>query len=100
MARNLIDEMDRMVSDGSWELIFAPHYGRNVNEVAGEIAYKIVVGAYERRARGHRLTGEFIVYEQRSDDSNYYLTLGSHDEYDAIRDRVEAYKQYDRDQDW
>jgi hypothetical protein len=51
--------------------------------------------AYERRTRDHRVTGEFIVYERQEDGSNYYLTIGKHGEWDAIRARVDAYKKFD-----
>jgi hypothetical protein len=45
------------------------------------------------------MTGEFIVYERRTNGSNYYLTLGSHGEYPEIYARVEAYRKIDREQD-
>jgi len=96
IPQNLIDETERMVKDGRWEKMFAPHYGKDVDEFADQIAHEMVIGAYERRARDHRMTGEFIVYEPQSDGSNYYLTLGSHRDYDAIRTRVDTYKQFDQ----
>lgn len=84
-----------MVKDGRWEKMFAPHYGKYVHEFADQITHEMVIGAYERRARDRRITGEFIVYEPQPDGSNYYLTLGSHGEYDAIRARVDTYKEFD-----
>jgi hypothetical protein len=92
LPMNLRLETSRMAKDGSWEEIFAPHYGRYMHEVAGQIVHQMVHGAYSRRAADHRMTGEFIVFERREDGSNYYLTLGQHGEYDAIRARVEEYK--------
>jgi hypothetical protein len=52
------------------------------------------MGAYERRVRNKKITGEFIVYEQ-TDGSNYYLTLGKHGEWTEIRARVDKYKKFD-----
>lgn len=95
---NLKLETKRMVRDGSWEAIFAPHYGRYAHEVADRISYDMVMGAFSRRAEGHRMTGEFIVYERREDGSNYYLTLGTHGDYQAIRARVDEYKLIERRQ--
>lgn len=100
IPRNLIDEAERMVQDGRWEKMFAPHYGRYVSEVVNQTAHEMVFGAYERRAQDRRLTGEFIVYEKQQDGSHYYLTLGSHGEWDAIRARVDNYKKFDSDGDW
>ena len=61
-----------------------------------QIAHEAVDGAYQRRALDRRITGEFIVYEPQPDGSNYYLTLGTHGEYDAIRARVDEYKAIDQ----
>jgi hypothetical protein len=95
LPRNLIDETEQMVKDGRWEAMFAPHYGKYVHEFIDQISHEMVIRAYERRARGRRVTGEFIVYERRADGSNYYLTLGKHGEWDAIRARVDEYKKFD-----
>ena len=95
IPRNLTDEAEKMSKDGRWEAIFAPHYGKYLHEVMDQITHEIVDKAYERRARDHRVTGEFIVYERQEDGSNYYLTIGKHDEWDAIRARVDAYKKFD-----
>ena len=54
---------------------------------------------FARRAAERRMTGEFIVYERRTNGSNYYLTLGSHGEYPEIYARVEAYRKIDREHD-
>ncbi len=74
----------------------APFIGRYVDEVAGEIAHAMVIGAYERRARDHRMTGEWIIFERES-SGNYYLTLSTHEgETDEERrTRVEAYRTVD-----
>jgi hypothetical protein len=74
----------------------APFIGRYVDEVAGEIAHAMVIGAYERRACDHRMTGEWIIFERES-SGNYYLTLSTHEgETDEERKtRVEAYRTVD-----
>jgi hypothetical protein len=95
MPRNLTDEAEQMARDGRWEAMFAPHYGKYIHEFIDQISHEIVDRAYERRARDHRITGEFIVYERLPDGSNYYLTLGKHGEWDAIRARVDEYKKFD-----
>jgi hypothetical protein len=101
MLRNLMDETEQMEKDGRWEAMFAPHYGKYVHEIIDEVSYKAVVGAYERRARDRRITGEFIVYERQPDGSHYYLTLATHSELRApnrgssIRARVDEYKNID-----
>jgi hypothetical protein len=95
IPKNLMEETERMVKDGHWEKLFAPYNGKYVHEFAGQVAHQMVIGAYERRARNRRMTGEFIVYEPQPDGSNCYLTLGSHGEYDAIRARVNTYKEFD-----
>lgn len=95
ILRNLMNETEEMVKDGRWEEMFTPHYGKYVHEFIDQVSYQIVVGAYERRARDQRITGEFFVYERLPDGSNYYLTLGTHGEWDAIRHRVEPYKSFD-----
>lgn len=94
MVRNLIDETEKMQRDGRWEAMFAPHYGKYLHEFIGEISSKMTNGAYEKRAQDRRVTGEFIVYERQADGSNYYLTLGKHGEWDAIRARVDEYKKF------
>lgn len=94
MVRNLIDETEKMQRDGRWEAMFAPHYGKYLHEFMGEISYKMTNGAYEKRAQDRKITGEFIVYERQADGSNYYLTLGKHGEWDAIRVRVDEYKKF------
>ena len=66
------------------EPALAPHYGRRVEEAAGQIVHELVMKTFARRAAEQRMTGEFIVYERRTNGSNYYLTLGSHGEYPEI----------------
>lgn len=61
----------------------------SLDVVSGRLANEIVVGGFFRRAGAHKLTGEFIVYERRENGSNYYLTLGTHADYDEIRERVD-----------
>ncbi len=95
MPRNLLDETERMVKDGRWEKLFAPHCGKYMNEFMDPIDQELVHGSFARRSRDQRLTGEFIVYERQADGSNYYLTLGKHGEWDAIRVRVDEYKKFD-----
>lgn len=84
-----------MARDGRCEKIFAPHYGKYVDEVVGQLTHEIVTVAYERRAKDRRITGEFIVYEPQPDGSNYYLTLGAHGDWNGIRNRVDQYKKFD-----
>ncbi len=95
MPRNLIDETEQMYKDGRWEAIFAPHYGKYIYEFIDQVSHEMVIGAYQRRVRDRRITGAFIVYERQADGSNYYLTLGKHGEWDAIRARVDEYKKFD-----
>lgn len=100
IPRNLIDETERMVKDGRWEKMFAPHYGKYMHEFMDQVGHEMVFGALEQRMRDNRLAGEFIVYEPQADGSNYYLTLGVHGEWDAIRARVDTYKEFDADGGW
>ena len=100
LVRNLMNETDRMVKDGRWEKMFAPHYGKFVEEFIGEVSHQMIIGAYEARCRNQQMTGEFIVYEKRDDGSNYYLTLGVHGEWDAIRGRVDMYRGFDVEVAW
>ena len=100
IPRNLLEELKKMERNGSWEAMLNPHYMRPFHEVMPQIIHELVMGSYSRRAARHDMTGEFIVYEKRQDGSNYYLTLGSHGEYDAIRARVDEYKQFDLEHGW
>lgn len=95
MPRSLIDETEQMAKDGRWEAMFAPHYGKYVHEFIDQISHEAVIGAFQRRAQDRRITGEFIVYECQPDGSNYYLTLGRHGEWDAIRAGVDDFKAFD-----
>ena len=79
------------------EEVFAPFYGHFLADVAGQISHDLIMGTFSRRAGAHKMTGEVIVYEPQENGSNYYLTLGSHGEYDAIRTRVDAYRQIDEE---
>ena len=85
-----------MARPGVTEEALSPIIGRYVDEVAGEIAHAMVIGAYERRAHDHRMTGEWIIFE-REPSGNYYLTLSTHEgETDEERRvRVEAYRTVD-----
>lgn len=47
------------------------------------MAHEATVGAYEARLEEHYLTGDWIVYANH-EGRNYYLTLGKHDEGDAV----------------
>jgi hypothetical protein len=93
ILENLRVEMQRR---GVMENILLPHYGRYLDEVADQIAHAMTIGAYESRARDGRMTGDWIVYEPQVNGSNYYLTLGRHEESDEVlRARVEAYRGVD-----
>ena len=78
--------------------IIAPYVGRYVDEVVEEIAHKMVIGAYERRARRGGMTGEWLIFEPEK-TGNYYITLSSHngETDEARRERVEAYHAIDKD---
>lgn len=91
-VQNLMNEIRR---PGMIEAVLAPYAGQNMADVAAEISRKLVVDASDERKRQGRETGEFIVYEVCPDRSHYYLTLGSHGEWAAIRSRVDAYKLID-----
>jgi hypothetical protein len=93
---NLLLELQK---DGAVEDALAPYCGRRVEEAAGQIVHELVMKTFARRAAERRMTGDFIVYERRTNGSNYYLTLGSHGEYPEIYARVEAYRKIDREQD-
>lgn len=91
--RNLMLETTR---PGALRKILAPHFGRDISEVAGQLAHALTMEAYQHRASGSRMTGEWIVFE-REPGGHYYLTLGQHDEPDeGLRKRVEAYREADR----
>ena len=85
-----------MARPGAMQEALSPFMGRYVGEVAGEIAHATVISAYERRARDHRMTGEWIIFE-REPAGNYYLTLSTHEgETDeSRRARVEVYRTVD-----
>jgi len=93
LSKNITNEFKRK---GALQSAMAPHFGRYVHEVAGEVAHAMVVDTYERRAIDRRMTGEWIVFEQ-ANGVNYYLTLGSHNEDEDILRRVSAYRQVDRE---
>lgn len=95
MVRNMTLEVEKMMGDGRWEKIFSPHYGKYIHEIANEISHEMTIGAFQKRAHDHRVTGEFIVYEPQEDGSNYYITLGRHGEWDQIEKRVKEYKLFD-----
>jgi len=82
-----------MTRPGAIEEALAPFIGRYMDKVAGEIAHAMTIAAYEQRARDHRITGQWIIFEQEP-SGNYYLTLSTHDrETDEDRKaRVEAYR--------
>ena len=96
MSQNLLLELEK---DGAVEDALAPYCRRRVEEAAGQIVHELVMKTFARRAAERRMTGEFIVYERRTNGSNYYLTLGSHGEYPEIYARVEAYRKIDREHD-
>ncbi len=85
-----------MARPGVVEKALSPFIGRYVGEAAREIAHAMVIGACERRARDHRMTGEWIIFE-REPSGNYYLTLSMHEgETDEDRRaRVEVYRTVD-----
>ena len=100
IARNLMLEMNR---PGAMHAVLAPYFGRTMDEVSGQIAYAMTVGAYASRAGEHRMTGEWIVFEPQP-QGNYYVTLAQHPKPGddrqafnaALRARVETYREYDR----
>lgn len=95
MARNLLNEW---MKPGYVRDLVAPYFGRQMDEqVAGELAHKFVIDTFFRRSAAGRLTGQFIVYERLPDGANYYLTLGEHGDWEAIRARVDSYKRYDEE---
>ncbi|MBB2206489.1 hypothetical protein [Gluconacetobacter takamatsuzukensis] len=100
MMRNLIDETERMAKDGRWDAMFSPHIGKFLSEFMPQVSHEMVMGAFQTRACERRVTGEFLVYERRPDGSNYYLTLGMHGDWDAIRTRVDEYKEFDEGTPW
>ncbi|KQT28446.1 MULTISPECIES: hypothetical protein [unclassified Bradyrhizobium] len=73
---------------------FAVHAARTIGEAAihedkliGALIHEFVMGGYRERSEARRLTGQWIVYA-RQDDVNTYLTLGTHGDDAAIRQRV------------
>lgn len=58
-------------------------------EKKAEALSRAVVDGYRKRSKSQKLTGEWIVYA-RHQEANYYLTLGTHGEDEAIRNRVLA----------
>ena len=95
LVKNLMNELKSADGGKAFDAALASLAERDVEDMAGLIARQAVVGGFERRAGAHAMTGEFIVYERLVDGSNYYLTLGSHGEYEQIRNRVGAHRQFD-----
>jgi hypothetical protein len=95
LPRNLINEIEKMDKDGRWEALFKQHYRKYIHEFIDKIVRDVTITSYERRAQDRKITGEFIIYEPRADGSNYYLTLGKHGDWDAIRARIDKYKNFD-----
>jgi hypothetical protein len=60
-----------------------------IEKKVSRLADEFVIGAHRERSEAHKMTGEWIVYESQK-DRNYYLTLGTHGEDEAIRARVLA----------
>lgn len=87
-----------MMRSGAIEEVLAPFMGRYVDEVAGEIAHAMTIAAYEQRARDHRITGEWIIFEREA-SGNYYLTLSTHngESDENRRARVEVYRAVDQE---
>lgn len=50
---------------------------------ANRLAHELTIGAYETKAARKRVTGEWIVFATHY-ERNYYLTLASHKEPDAL----------------
>jgi hypothetical protein len=92
MMENIRLELTR---PGAMEAIFEPYLGKTVADVVNEFVHDMVVDSYSKRAQDKRITGEFIVFEKLPDGRNYYITLGSHGEYQDIASRVEIYRQMD-----
>lgn len=94
MATNILIEINK---PGALEAQLAKFMGRIVGDVIGEMVEEIVDGSLRRRKTGSGLTGEFIVFERDFLGENYYLTLGSHGEYEKIQNRIEFYRILDRE---
>jgi len=43
----------------------------------GRLAHAMTIGAYEERAKRHKLTGEWIIFSKHN-DKNYYLCISKH----------------------
>lgn len=92
MAENILIEINK---PGNLESKLARFMGMPVGDVLGELTQEIVDVSYRDRAKGGRLTGEFIVFERDQHGRNYYLTLGSHGKDCEIVDRIEFYRTLD-----
>jgi hypothetical protein len=94
MVHNLCQEMMR---DGTVERYLKPYEGQVLTkEVIQKMVHTLVHDNYLTRARGARLTGEWIVFSKTS-AGNFYLALANHLEGDKqIWNRIEAYKALDR----
>lgn len=90
---NCLNEIEK---EGYQEELLAPYDGMLVENVSDALTDKILMSGFRRRAHARIMTGEFIVYEQQPDGSNYYLTLGEHGKWQEIRDRVDTYRALDQ----
>ncbi|BBA70045.1 hypothetical protein YM18_1510 [Geobacter sulfurreducens] len=60
-------------------------------EMSAQIAHRVSIEAFQERAGADRLTGEWIIFGKH-DGKNYYLSVASHDEGDAvIFNRIQQY---------
>lgn len=92
--KNICLELDR---PGALEELIEPFSGQILGDVQNEFGHALIDGTFSKRASAKRLTGEFIVFEKLEGNRNYYLTLGSHGEYDEIASRVSDYRRMDYD---
>ena len=103
MAKNLANELRKK---GFLDNILRKYVEQNTEYFVGKLAHDIVLEPYTQRHAHHNMTGEWIIYEKRPDDSNYYLCLGSHADgneedkqrhYQMLRDKIDSYKRLDNE---
>lgn len=90
ILQNIMNEWTR---GDSFEKVFRPYYGMTLTtDITGRIARELVHTAYQARASGRRLTGEWIVFDKQP-TGNHYLTLARHAEDDrAVFARIRRYR--------
>ncbi|MCP3659147.1 MAG: hypothetical protein GY830_02045 [Bacteroidetes bacterium] len=68
----------------NFEDLMKPFIGKDISEVAGQIAQSLVMKPFEERVK----TGDWIIYAKHQ-GKNYYLDIGKHGEDENIYNRIQ-----------